>query len=98
MKLNLAAPISTEQLAAILGSVGSANLLQGTVYQPVMQLLIAPSQESSNALLIWELTQKCYEHKDGEVELSDEEAKILKAKLDTVVFPWLRARLLQAFE
>lgn len=98
MKLNLAAPISTEQLVAILGSVGSSNLLQGTIYTPFMQLLIAPSQDSANALLIWELTQKFYNNKDGEVELSDEELKILKSKLDTVVFPWLKARLLDCLK
>jgi hypothetical protein len=96
MNLDLSTPIATEELAAILGSVGSGNLLQGTIYQPLMQLLIAPTQDSSNALPIWELTQKLYANKDGEVELSDEEVKILKAKLETVVFPWLRARLLQA--
>lgn len=98
MKLNLADTISTEQLAAIMNSVGSANLLQGTIYQPFMQLLIAPSQDTSNAVKVWELTQKLYANKDGELELDDEEVKILKSKLDTVAFPWLKARLLQVLE
>lgn len=96
MNLDLSQTISTPQLQEILGSVGNQNLLQGTIYQPLMQLLLAPSQDSSNAVAIWELTQKLYANKDGSLEVSDEELKILKSKLDTVVFPWLRARLTEA--
>lgn len=96
MKLILSTPIRTDELAAIFASVNSEHMLNGTVYEPFMQLLIAPSQDNSIGLVIYELMQKCYAAKDSPegIELSEAEVKVLKDKLAAVVFPWLKARLL----
>jgi hypothetical protein len=98
MKLNLSTSVKTEQLAAILGSVGAGAMLSGVVYTPIMQVLIAPTQQGENSLVLWELTQKLYANKDGEVDLTDEEVKIIKSKLEQIAFPWLKARLLDLFK
>lgn len=94
MKLNVAEPVKTPELEAMLSSVGAAPLLQGTMYVPIMQLLIAPVQQGEDALKIWELTQKIYVAKDGEVDLTQDEVNILKQKANQIQFPWLRVRLL----
>lgn len=91
MKLNVAEPVKTPELEAMLSSVGAAPLLQGTMYVPIMQLLIAPVQQGEDALKIWELTQKIYVAKDGEVDLTQDEVNILKQKANQIQFPWLRA-------
>lgn len=95
MKLNVAAPIATPMLLDMLKTVGAEGMAQGTVYTPFMQLLLAPAQESENGLAVWELTQKLYQHKDGEVDLSEKEVEILKSKAERVNLLWLRARLLE---
>ena len=94
MKLDLSTPIKTEQLSAVLGSVGATALLQGTVYSPLMQVTIAPATQGENALQLWELGMKLYNSKDGEVELTDAEVKILQTKVEQIALPWLRVRLL----
>jgi hypothetical protein len=99
MKLVLTTPIRTEQLEAILASTGipTAQLLDGVVYHPLMQVLISPTEDKSEALPVWELMQKLYAAKDSAdgVELSDSEVKLLKKKLELVAFPWLKVRLEQ---
>ncbi len=95
MILNVATPIHTPQLASMLESVGASHLLQGTVYSPLMQLLIAPSQQGEDALMLWELTQKLYANKDGKVELVPAELNALREKCALIAFPWLRARVMQ---
>jgi hypothetical protein len=80
-------------LIEMLDSVGAASMLQGTVYAPLMQLLLAPVQQGEDALLVWELTQKLYDNKEGTVDLSEAEVAILKSKAAQIAFPWLRARV-----
>lgn len=94
MKLDLSTPIANERLTEVLGSVGATPLLQGTIYIPVMQVLIAPAGQGENALTLWELTQKVFACKGGEVELTDDEVKILKTKLEQIAYPWMRVRIL----
>jgi hypothetical protein len=94
MKLNVAAPIATSELTAMLSSVGAEGLLGGTVYVPLMQLLLAPAQQGEDTLLLWELSQKLYANKEGTVDLSPAEVDVLKSKCDLIAFPWLRARVL----
>lgn len=94
MKVSLSAPLMTDEMATMLKSVGMDTGTPGTVYQPLMQLLLAPAQPGEDSLQIWELTQKLYQNKDGEVELSDEEASILRNKVNNITLPWMKARLL----
>jgi hypothetical protein len=94
MKLNVAAPIATPELVSMLDTVGAGAMAQGTVYSPLMQLLLAPAQQGEDALVIWELSQKLFANKDGSVELSPAEVEVLKAKCGMIAFPWLRARVL----
>lgn len=94
MKLNLSTPIETPELKEILTSISMPHLLAGTIYQPFMQLLVAPSKEQEDAVTLWELTQKFYANKDGEVDLSTKEVGILKEKLSIITLPWLKVRLL----
>ena len=98
MKLNVATPIATPKLIEMLDSVGAASLLQGTIYAPLMQLLLAPAQQGEDVLLIWELTQKLYDNKEGTVDLSEPEVAILKSKVVQIAFPWLRARVLSILD
>lgn len=93
MKLDLSTPVKTEQLEGMLGSVGAGSLLSGTVYTPILQTLIAPASQGEDSVAIWELSQKIYSGKGGEIELTDAEVKILVAKTDSISFPWLRARI-----
>jgi hypothetical protein len=100
MKLNLATKIRTEQLEAILASTGipTAGLIDGVIYSPIMQVLISPTEDKSEALPVWELMQKLYAAKDGEVELNDAEVKLLKLKVKLIAFPWLQVRLTQVLD
>lgn len=93
MNLKLSTFISTPELSDIMSSIGTAHLLQGNIYAPLMSVLIAPSEDKSEALPVWELMQKLYANKEGDVELSDAEVKLLKSKLALISFPWLRVRL-----
>jgi hypothetical protein len=95
MKLKLSTFITTPELSDMLSSIGAAHLLAGNVYSPLMQVLIAPTDDKSEALPVWELMQKLYANKDGEVELTDAEVKLLKSKLSGIAFPWLKVRLEQ---
>lgn len=94
MKLNVSTPIATPELTAMLSSVGAEALLGGTVYVPLMQLVLAPAQQGEDALMLWELSQKLYANKEGSVELSQAEVDTLKLKCQAIAFPWLRARVL----
>jgi hypothetical protein len=94
MKLNVSTPIATPELTAMLESVGAGAMLQGTVYGPLMQLLLAPAQQGEDSLMIWELSQKLYANKEGTVNLSGAELAILKTKCEQIAFPWLKARVL----
>lgn len=94
MKLNVAAPIATPELMAMLSSVGAEGLLGGTVYVPLMQLVLAPAQQGEDALLLWELSQKLYANKESVVDLNEAEVNMLKTKAQVIAFPWLRARVL----
>jgi hypothetical protein len=58
-----------------------------------MQLLVAPADKEDDAVVLWELSQKFYANKDGEVELSDRELSILREKAKNIAFPWLKVRL-----
>jgi hypothetical protein len=98
MKLNVMTPIATPELVAMLDSVGAGSMAQGTVYVPLMQLLLAPIQQGEDALLVWELSQKLYANKEGEIDLSLEEVNILKAKAVQIAFPWLRARVMSILD
>lgn len=95
MKLNVSTPIATPELTAMLESVGAGAMLAGTVYSPLMQLLLAPVQQGEDALMIWELSQKLYSGKEGTVNLSAAEVAVLKTKSEQIAFPWLRARVLE---
>ena len=94
MNVSLSAPLMTDEMATMLKSVGMDTGAQGTVYQPLMQLLLSPAMPGEDSLQIWELTQKLYQNKDGEVELSEEEANILRNKVANINLPWMKARLL----
>lgn len=94
MRLNVAAPIATPELSAMLSSVGAEALLAGTAYVPLMQILIAPAQQGEDPLVLWELSQKIYANKEGTVDLTDAEVAVLKTKCNMIAFPWLRARVL----
>lgn len=93
MKLKLSTFIATPELSDMLSSIGAAHMLQGNVYSPLMQVLIAPTEDKTEALPVWELMQKLYANKDGEVELSESEVKLLKNKISVISFPWLKVRL-----
>jgi hypothetical protein len=94
MRLNVACPIATPELTAMLSTVGAEGLLAGTVYVPLMQVLLAPAQQGEDPLVLWELTQKLYANREGTVDLTPIEQETLKAKCSMIAFPWLRARVL----
>jgi hypothetical protein len=94
-QINLSTEIATPQLQAMFDTVGAGALLAGTVYSPLMQLVIAPAQQGEDALVLWELAQKLYANRDGFVDLSPIEIDVLKQKCQLISFPWLRARVLE---
>lgn len=94
MKLDLTAEAVTPEIEAILAS-GGVPVTKFKIYSPLMQLLVAPADKEDDAVVLWELSQKFYANKDGEIELTDREVGILREKAKLIAYPWLRVRLAQ---
>ena len=97
MKLDLTAEAVTPEIEAILAS-GGVPVTKFKIYSPLMQLLVAPAEKEDDAVMLWELSQKFYANKDGEVELTDREVSVLREKAKNIAYPWLRVRLSQVLK
>ncbi len=94
MKLDLTLQAVTPEIEAILASSGMP-VTKFAIYSPLMQLLVAPADKEDDAVMLWELSQRFYANKDGEVELTDREVSVLREKVKLIAFPWLKVRLTQ---